>query len=120
MGMRVHALASVVIACAASLACAPPRPLSCPDPAADATARPGVGADPALAADIAAMWETKPLSDGHFASTPAAIEAALRVFRSAPLVGRTRGEVCRLLGHNQKGSRSVYNCPWFEVPADVL
>jgi hypothetical protein len=81
-----------------------------------------------LPRDIKQMWETPPLSGdaGPQAgphprgSTDRAINAASRVFNTAPLVGLTREQVVALLGDPRKSNDSLYNFPFWPAPAGAM
>jgi hypothetical protein len=73
-----------------------------------------------LAADRRLMWKTAPLSGYGPASTDEATEAALRVFNTVELVGKTRDEIIASLGDPKTSSRSVYNFPFYPAPRGTM
>ena len=74
------------------------------------------------------MWQTQPLrgtpdpSHGNNprASTPAAIKAASRVFKTVNLLGVTRPGVVAAVGHPKTSSDSIYNFPFYPVRRGVM
>jgi hypothetical protein len=77
-----------------------------------------------LEADLERMWRTRRLRGQHDpshgkgprASTPAAINAASRVFNTVNLVGLTDEEVVARIGHPRNSSDSIYNFPFYPGP----
>jgi hypothetical protein len=77
-----------------------------------------------LASDLRLMWQTEPLrgqlDSSHGpnprASTPAAIEAASRVFSTVKLVGLTREDVVAQIGDPRSSNDSIYNFPFHRAP----
>jgi hypothetical protein len=81
-----------------------------------------------LAADLKLMWQTQPLrstpdpSHGKNpkGSTPEAIDAASRVFKTVKLLGLTREEVVAKIGDPRTSNDSIYNFPFWPVSRGAM
>lgn len=79
-------------------------------------------------ADIHRMWETRLLAKTNgssqgtdsYASTDGAINAALRVFNSVDLIGKSTQEVIDLFGDPRTSNNSMYNFSFWPSPESGL
>jgi hypothetical protein len=81
-----------------------------------------------LTEDLRLMWETIPLGGdaGPNAglkpqvSSDRAMAAAVRVFNTIDIIGKTSQEVVTILGDPQQSSPSVYNFPFYPTPEAAI